>query len=294
VKEEKFIENKVRFLGQGVAFAEGHEWSRRRKIMASIFHFSFFNKFIPKITDIVDREIAQIRGHDKYSFQAQDLSALISGDTIVKTFFGIAFNEKIEDESISVWFGRLIADTVTQERSLRYFLFGLKLLEAGLLREDRSVNRRIALFKALAKDLIEKRLAEQPQEEGTVLQAIHERGLLNAEDGYTVEQLIDEFMVFFVAGTDTTAHLMTMCFYYLALYPAHQDALRAEIQLNKLFENFEFRLISGLKFLDAFVKETFRHYNYMVSTFPRVCVRTHTLADMTINEGYLSPHAATS
>jgi cytochrome P450 len=92
VKEVRFIENKVRFLGQGVAFAEGHEWSRRRKIMAGIFHFSSFNKFIPKITDIVDREIAAIRGHDNYSFHAQELSALISGDTIVKTFFGIAFN----------------------------------------------------------------------------------------------------------------------------------------------------------------------------------------------------------
>lgn len=128
VKEAMFIENKVRFLGQGVAFAEGQEWSRRRKIMAGIFHYSFFNKFIPKITDIVDREIAIIRGHDSYTFHAQELSALISGDTIVKTFFGIAFNEKIEDESISVWFSRLITDTVAQERSLRYFLFGLKML----------------------------------------------------------------------------------------------------------------------------------------------------------------------
>lgn len=197
--------------------------------MASIFHFSFFNKFIPKITDIVDREIAVIRGHDEYSFHAQDLSALISGDTIVKTFFGIAFNEKIEDEPISAWFSRLITDTVIQERSIRYFLFGLKLLEAGLFRGDRDINRRITLFKTMAKDLIEKRLAQMPQEEGTVLQAIYERGLLNAEDGYTVEQLIDEFMVFFVAGTDTTAHLMTMCFYYLSLYPKHQETLRNEI-----------------------------------------------------------------
>jgi hypothetical protein len=71
-----------------------------------------------------------------------------------------------------VWFSKLISDTVTQERSLRYFLFGLKLLEAGLFHEDRSVNRRIALFKAMAKELIEKRLAMETQEEGTVLQAI--------------------------------------------------------------------------------------------------------------------------
>lgn len=67
VKEEKFIENKVRFLGQGVAFSEGQEWSKRRKIMSGIFHFSFFNKFVPKIVNIVDREIALLR-EGKYSF----------------------------------------------------------------------------------------------------------------------------------------------------------------------------------------------------------------------------------
>lgn len=205
--------------------------------MASIFHISFFHKFILKITDIVDREIAAIRGHDAYSFHAQELSALISGDTIVKTFFGIAFNEKIEDEPISVWFSRLITDSEIQERSLRYFVFGLNMLKAGLFREDRDVNRRIALFKALAKELIEKRLAQMPQEEGMVLHAIHERGLLNTEDGYTVGQLIDEFMVFFVAGTDTTAHLMTMCFYYLSLYPKHQESLRNEIKYGNILEN---------------------------------------------------------
>jgi cytochrome P450 len=54
------------------------------------------------------------------------------------------------------------------------------------------------------------------------LQSIKEKGLLNTEEGYSLEQLIDEFMGFFVAGTDTTAHLMTMCFYYLSLYPEHQ------------------------------------------------------------------------
>lgn len=114
MKETKFIENKIRFLGQGVAFSEGQEWSRRRKIMSGIFHFSFFNKFIPKISNIVDREIANIRGHDTYCFEAQELSSLISGDTIVKTFFGISFDETIENESISVWFSKLLNDTVAQ------------------------------------------------------------------------------------------------------------------------------------------------------------------------------------
>jgi cytochrome P450 len=42
VKERFFIENRIRVFGDGVAFAEGKEWAKRRKIMSSIFHYSFF------------------------------------------------------------------------------------------------------------------------------------------------------------------------------------------------------------------------------------------------------------
>jgi cytochrome P450 len=30
---------------------------------------------------------------------------------------------------------------------------------------------------------------------------------------------MEEFSGMYVAGTDTTSHLMTMCFYYLSIYP---------------------------------------------------------------------------
>jgi cytochrome P450 len=42
VKDRFFIENRIRVFGDGVAFAEGKEWSKRRKIMSSMFHFEFF------------------------------------------------------------------------------------------------------------------------------------------------------------------------------------------------------------------------------------------------------------
>lgn len=82
-----------------------------------------------------------------------------------------------------------------------------------------------------------------------MLHAIQEKGLLNTEEGYNIDQLIEEFMIFFVAGTDTTSHLMTMCFYYLSLYPNFQDQLREEITSQKVIDNLEFRTISNMKFL---------------------------------------------
>lgn len=50
----------------------------------------------------------------------------------------------------------------------------------GLFKEDRSVNRRIRVFKTMAKEIIENKLKKGDYEDGTVLHAINEKKLLNA------------------------------------------------------------------------------------------------------------------
>lgn len=49
-----------------------------------------------------------------------------------------------------------------------------------------------------------------------------DRKLIDTEEGLTKEQLIEEFLTLFIAGTDTTSHLMGMMFYYLSINPAIQ------------------------------------------------------------------------
>ena len=77
---------------------------------------------------------------------------------MVKTFFGISFNEKINDDSISLWLGKLIFDITLQERTLRNFLFGVKILKLGLFKGDKDINLRIELFNKITKDALLKRL----------------------------------------------------------------------------------------------------------------------------------------
>lgn len=47
-------ENMARLFGHGIAFSDGKEWSRKRKIMTSMFHFEFFQRFYPLIEQTVD------------------------------------------------------------------------------------------------------------------------------------------------------------------------------------------------------------------------------------------------
>ena len=49
------------------------------------------------------------------------------------------------------------------------------------------------------------------------------------EGSYTHEEIIDEFSIFYMAGTDTTSHLLTMMVYYSVLNPTVMEKLRQEI-----------------------------------------------------------------
>ncbi len=42
VKQGLLFKNRARVFGNGLAFAEGKDWIRRRRIMTSMFHFEFF------------------------------------------------------------------------------------------------------------------------------------------------------------------------------------------------------------------------------------------------------------
>ncbi len=57
-----------------------------------------------------------------------------------------------------------------------------------------------------------------------------DKKLIDTEEGLTKEQLIEEFLTLFIAGTDTTSHLMGMLFYYLSVHLDVQDKLRKELQ----------------------------------------------------------------
>lgn len=53
-------ENFERFIGRGIAFSEGEEWKKKRKIMNTIFNYSFIVDNIPKISRIVDEGLDEM------------------------------------------------------------------------------------------------------------------------------------------------------------------------------------------------------------------------------------------
>ncbi len=66
------------------------------------------------------------------AIEAKSFSAQLSGDIIVKSFFGISFDEKIEDKSITSFLSSLISEVGSQEQTLRFLFFGPRILKIGI------------------------------------------------------------------------------------------------------------------------------------------------------------------
>lgn len=77
---------------------------------------------------------------------------------------------------------------------------------------------------------------------------------------------------------------MGMLFYYLSVHLNVQEKLRKELRGLKP-EDITYKSITSLEYLNDVIKETFRHYDYMVTTFPRVVVNDHELGDLKLKKG---------
>ena len=79
-------ENQARLFGHGIAFSEGKEWSRKRKIMMSMFHFEFFERFYPLIDQSIEKmlnEVAKVGSMDSLG-----VGYRVAGEIVIKCFFG--------------------------------------------------------------------------------------------------------------------------------------------------------------------------------------------------------------
>jgi cytochrome P450 len=60
VKFEPFVCNFRRMVGNGMAFSEGDDWKKKRRIISSVFHFDFLNSLVPKMNETIDERFQQL------------------------------------------------------------------------------------------------------------------------------------------------------------------------------------------------------------------------------------------
>ncbi|KAG0538564.1 hypothetical protein BDA96_03G247300 [Sorghum bicolor] len=230
---KKVITNKrlIKMLALGIASHDGEKWAKHRRILKPAFHQEKLKRMLPAFstcsTELIDRWEKKLAGSDgSYELDIWPEFQNLTGDVISRTAFGSSFME-----------GRRIFQLQGEqaERLFKAFQYmyipGFIFFPTQNNRRMKEINREI---EGTLRGMIEKRERAIENGEtsgndllGLLLQSNMESGKGNLR--MSTEDMIEECKLFYFAGMETTAVLLTWTLVILGMHPEWQDRAREEV-----------------------------------------------------------------
>ncbi|XP_002041509.2 probable cytochrome P450 6a18 [Drosophila sechellia] len=261
---------------------DGPQWRLLRSKLSPTFTSGKMKFMYPTIVSVAEELMAVM--HEKVAenciLDVRDLVARFTVDVIGTCAFGIKCNSLRDEKAEFLHFGR---------RALVDSRHGN--LVSGLMRSYPNLARRLGLcrntaqiqefYQRIVKQTVTLREKENIKRNDFMDMLI---GLKNQKNmtlengevvkGLTMDEIVAQAFVFFIAGFDTSSSTMTFALYELAKNPSIQDKVRAELEqvLEQHDQKFTYECIKDLKYLDQVINETLRHYT-IVPNVDRVAAK---------------------
>ena len=260
-------------LGEGLLIAEGRAWKHQRRTLAPAFTPRAVASLVPHMIAVTDETIAKLHGASGEPVDLREtmqrMTLEIAGRTMFS--FGMARHGAQLREFVMEYGARLarphfldlllpLGWPSPQDFSRSRFRKRWTRFIGMLMAERRAVGKNDG---APHRDLFDLMGEARDPETGK---------------GFPDEQLGDEVATMILAGHETTATALFWSLYLLALDPATQDQLAAEVQGATSTAEFD---VEALKFTRAVIDETMRLYPpaYLIA---RAAAAPDTIAGMPV------------
>mmetsp|Transcript_26451 Transcript_26451/g.30351 ORF Transcript_26451/g.30351 Transcript_26451/m.30351 type:complete len:337 (-) Transcript_26451:427-1437(-) len=119
------------------------------------------------------------------------------------------------------------------------------------------------------------------------------RNINECDDLVDLDLLVDECVIFVLAGSETTSTLLTWLFFNLTKHPEVTFKLREELTEHfgdRLAENPEYLIddypaLDKLPYLSKVINETLRIFPPAVAIMPKLAIKSFKLGDLTVHKG---------
>jgi len=218
VKSEIQTKDLVKYVGEGLLTSEGEHWKKQRKLIQPAFHKKQLANLLGAIKNAICDEYKKVS--TKKEIDIFPIFNDLAFQTVVKSLFSSAANQ----EEIN----RL--QYITEEtqkmlvRELRQPYLGWWFSMSGKI--DSYVQLTNEAREILRNIVHERRASEERFDDllDMLLDAKYDDGNFMDE-----EQLIDEILILFTAGHETTSNSLTFTAQLLALHPEWQEKIYEEI-----------------------------------------------------------------
>jgi cytochrome P450 len=267
-------------VGDSIFVSSGERWRRQRAMIDPAFSGLRINTAYSSMQQAVDDYEAELdrRSGDGDSFSLDHAMSELTADVICRTIF----SRSLESQT-----ARDVCDSFTEFES-SVASVNLWQLIAGKPWAD--VKQPAAVLDACARirryigDLVDPRLdGSQPAADDIVAAVIDARDAESGK-GFTREELIDQIGVFFLAGHETTASVLTWAFFILATRPELLRRLRKEVDEVAGDGAVSIQDVKQLGFVRNVFRETLRLYP-PITFIPRVAAEATRIGEFRVKKG---------
>lgn len=239
----------AKYLGKGLLTSEGEHWKKQRRLIQPAFHKKQLIQILDSINSAIKTEISKIEVN-KYV----DIFPVFNDlafQAVVKSLFSSAVGEK---EITRLQFITEAAQKMLVKELRQPYLSGWILRKRNIQKHiDLTEEARVMLRQIVAK-----------RKSGGIMENDLLDMLLDAryDDGTAMEdeQLIDEILILFTAGHETTSNSLTFTSQLLARHPESQAKILAEITLAEKETSSLFEFIQKCNYTKQVVEESMRLY----------------------------------
>ncbi|KAK1302455.1 Secologanin synthase [Acorus calamus] len=268
----------LKILAMGITSLDGESWVRRRRLIIPAFHMEKLKGMVPAFqtscVELIKRWEGMIGGEGSCELDVWPELQYLTGDVISRTAYGSNYEEgkdifQLLKEQVSL----------VLEAARTAYIPGFRFLPTRKNRRRVRINKEI---KSMFTDLIRKKeraiaAGESSNDDllGLLLQSTYSddlRGSMNNPTRtykLTMEDIIEECKVFYIAGQETTASLLTWTMVLLAMYPDWQERAREEVLQICGKKVPDFDSVSHLKIVTMILHEVLRLYPPVVALFRR-------------------------
>ena len=275
--------------GTGLVLAEGNTWKGHRKIISGSFHYEFLKTNIPLIQRTTKEFLDEIPVENYQSYEVLSRTKEMVGEVVGRLFFGENLKEyTFEGKTLAVALTEISLELDAVFESKFALVFGPRILKLPFFVEYARVMKRVKAFRALCLKIIQQKKSQTTPSNDLLTSLIKTQESEDPSQRFSDDNIIDEFITFFMAGMDTTSLLISMMLYNLSKHPQHFAQLREEREAtyNKDKEaNAD--ALQQMDVLHSVIKETLRLQPPTPTTFPRVALEDHKIVDLQIRKGDL-------
>ncbi|MFD0963641.1 cytochrome P450 [Pseudofulvibacter geojedonensis] len=249
IKSELQTKYLAKYIGNGLLTASGNYWLQQRRLIQPAFHKKKLESLMSIMLSEIQKQLQKIPKNN--SVDVFPIMNDLAFHVVAKSLFSYTDKgNKIQRlQEITETVQEMVVKELRQPFKKWWFQLNGSLKNTHLLSEE---SRKILL-----EIIEERRLAKSKPDD--LLQMLLDS---KYEDGtsMTNEQLIDEILILFVAGHETTSNALTFSFQLIAKNQEVQDKIREEVEVEVVDNEDILGSIQQLSFTKQCIEEAMRLY----------------------------------